>query len=121
MLFRFHDGKRVRRADPLAVAIALHSHPTYLRRHLDEAIAGDKEALQIVAQAATDVFGVQPLSSDGRRGLTLNERLDLMLGFDAYLYAVKKNTVASATSPSSTGSTSPNSSEPTTNDLSPST
>jgi hypothetical protein len=66
------------------------------------------------------VFGVLPLSSDGRSGLTLNERLELMLGFDAYVRRLKKNTVASATSPSSTESTSAESSEPITSATSPS-
>jgi hypothetical protein len=117
MLFRFHDGKRLRRADPLAIAIALHSHPTYLPRHLKDAVDGDKDALQIVAQAATDVFQVQPLQTGG---LTLQERFELMLGFDLYIRKLKKNTVVSATSPSSTASTSEDSSKPTTNATSPS-
>lgn len=116
LLFRFHDGKRIRRADPLSAAIALHSHPKYLPRHLVEARNGDKEAMQIVADAATDIFGLQPLSPDGKRGLTLNERFEIMLGFNAYLRALKKNTVASATSRSSTAATSPPSSSPTTSD-----
>lgn len=117
MLFRFHDGKRVRRADPLAIAIALHSHNAYLPRHLNEAVNGDKDALLIVAQAAEDVFGVKSIN-DG--GLTLQERLELMLGFDMYVRRLKKNIVASPTSPNSTASTSETSSEPTTNATSPS-
>lgn len=120
LLFRFHDGSRIRRADPLAIAIALHAHPTYLPRHLSEAVDGDKDALLTVAQAATDVFGVAALTSQYKSGLTLNERLELMLAFDAYLRALKKNTVASATSPSSSGSISPGSSGATTSDTSPS-
>ena len=116
LIFRFHDGKRIRRADPLAAAIALHAHPKYLPRHLGQARDGDKEAIQIVADAATDIFGLQPLSADGRQGLTINERLEIMLGFNAYLRALKKNTVASATSHSSTVATSIPSSDPATSD-----
>lgn len=118
LLFRFHDGKRIRRVDPLAAAIALHAHPTYLPRHLGEAVDGDKDALQIVAQAASDVLGIAPLVIGGNGGLTLQERLEIMLAFDAYLGALKKNIARPLTSPHSTAQTSPESPAPTTSSTS---
>lgn len=113
-IFRFNDGRRIRSADPVEVAIALAEHAEFLPDHLDDARGGDSVALRIVATAACDVFGVRPLSSDGKSGLTVSERLELMLGFDAYLYALKKNTAPSLIRQPSTASISTDSSEPTT-------
>ncbi len=113
LIFRFHDGRRIRRVDPVEIALALHEHPEYLPEHLGEASDGHLGAQRTVAQAACDVFGVQPLSEKG--GLTVAERIELMQAFDLYLLALKKNTVASRISRSSTASTSAGSSATTTN------
>lgn len=117
-IFRFNDGRRVRSIDPIEAAIGLSEHKTYLPEHLEDARFGDVEALGQVATAACDVFGVQPLSVNGKTGLTVAERLELMLAFDLYLLALKKNTARSLTPASSTESTSTDSSEPTTSDTS---
>ena len=117
-IFRFRDGAKIRSIDPIAVAIALHEHPKFIFRHLQEAAAGEQEAMQIVADTACDVFGVSPLAADGKSGLTIPERLELMLAFDVYCLALKKNTAPSPTPPTSTVSTSPKSSEPITSDMS---
>jgi hypothetical protein len=114
-IFRYNDGRRVRSADPIAVAIALHEHKTFLPRHLGEATDGDPEAMIIVARAACDVFGVTPLAANGKTGLTAAECLELMQAFDAYLFALKKNIERSLTKRGYTESMSQGSSEPTTN------
>lgn len=117
-IFRYYDGSKTRAIDPIAVAIALHEHPKFTFRHLQEAAAGDQEAMLIVAATACDVFGVTPLAADGKSGLTIPERLELMLVFDVYCLALKKNIAPSPIPPTSTVSTSPKSSEPITNDTS---
>ena len=96
LIYRFHDGANRRCADPLLVSNRLFEHPSYVReRHLTAATQGDTEAQNIVAQAACDAFDVQPLSSNGKYGLTIKERIQLMIGFDAYIEHVKKNTAVS--------------------------
>jgi hypothetical protein len=116
-IFRFNDGIRVRSADPIAVAIALHEHKHFLPRHLGEAVGGDHEAMMIVARTACDVFGIS-LLADGKDGLTVTESLELMLAFDAYLWSLKKSIDLSLTKQGCTESTLPGSSEPITNDTS---
>lgn len=115
-IFRFWDGTRIRGADPIVVAIRLHDHKQFLPSHLTDAARGDSDALAIVAIAACGAFGVSELSSDGKSGLTRSELYELMLAFDQYMMAVKKNIAISPTSRSSTAATSPPSSEPTTTD-----
>lgn len=115
-IFRFNDGRRVRAVDPVAAALALKEHPTYLRKHLFDSMRGDVDAQRIVAQAACDVFDVKPLDANGR-GLSMTERIELVMGFDLYLSALKKNSVAFPTSPSSTVPTS----EPSTEAITPAT
>jgi hypothetical protein len=105
LIFRFHDGRRIRAIDPVEVAIALHSHPVFLYRHLSEAADGDFEAQRIVAQTACDVFGVSSVAEDEHYGLTVAERIELVMSFDLYLMELKKNTAVSLTSAPSTVST----------------
>ncbi len=117
-IFHFNDGRKVRSADPIAVAIALHEHSEFLPRHLGEAADGDSTAQQIVARAACDVFGVTPLAADGRSGMTVAELIELMFAFDAYLFALKKNIEPRVIKPVSTASASQSLSEPITSDTS---
>lgn len=117
-IFRFNDGRKIRSADPIEVSIALAEHAKFLPEHLEDARWGDVESLEIVATTACDVFGVQPLSADGKSGLTVGERLELLLAFDLYLMALKKNIGRSPTPRSSTESISPGSSGKTTSDTS---
>lgn len=112
-IFRFWDGHRTRAVDPVSAAIALKEHPSFLRRHLREAMEGDIEAQKIVAATACDVFDAKPLDAKGR-GLSTAERIELVMGFDLYLSALKKNSRSSVIPPSSTELTSPASAEPTT-------
>lgn len=115
-IFRFSDGHRITAVDPIEIAIGLSEHKTYLPEYLKGAVDGDKESQRIVAQAACDVFGVLPF--DNGQGLTVAERIELMVLFDLYLLTVKKNIAASQTPLNSSESTSEPSSETTTSDMS---
>ena len=115
LIFRYHDGESQRAADPVEIAIALHGHTEFLYRHLEDAAEGDKDAQQVVARAACDAFGVEPLSPDGSYGLTVAERIELVMAFDLFLMKLKKNTVHSQTLATSMESTSSNSDGKTTN------
>lgn len=116
LLFRFYDGSKIRSIDPVVAGIALHAHDTFVYRHLHEAANGDAESQLIVAQTASDVFGVAAVDNDGSHGLTISERVELMMAFDLWLMALKKNIARSPTSATYTVLTSHGSSETTTND-----
>lgn len=117
LIFRFNDGSKIVAVDPISIAIAIHEHPKFLPRHLREAADGDRESQAIVANAARDVFGVTRF--DGyKTGLTVAERIELMMAFDTYLNALKKNTGHSLTSPISTASMSPSLNTPIMSDTS---
>ncbi len=106
-IFAFYDGSNWKTIDPLAVVIALREHPTYNdARHFRESYDSDPAvrdaAIQKMAEAACDAFGVQSYDSESRTGLTLMERVGLVRSFAMYLEALKKNIEASATAQHST-------------------
>ena len=119
-IFYFLEGNKRRAADPIVVSVAIKRHPKYLPETLLDAIEGDEEAIGIVAEVACYAFGVAPLSDNGKRGMTVSERVELVAAFQAYMLTVKKNTRLSATKPPSTAATPSGSSEPTTSDTAPS-
>lgn len=114
-IFRYHDGTRYCRIDPVAAMISLDQDPNYLPdRHLPGAMEGDPESLLFVCRAAERTFGVQRF--DGKKGLTIAETIGLLQGFDAYMLALKKNASPLPTPPPSTDAISPGSSGETTSD-----
>ncbi|MGV3486237.1 MAG: hypothetical protein ACO1RT_17595 [Planctomycetaceae bacterium] len=117
LIFRFNDGQAVRAVDPIEIAIALHEHKEYLPAHLHDAADGDKEAQRIVARAACDAFGVMAWNGFNE-GLTVAERIELMMAFDAYLDTLKKNIAFSPILRTYTASTSKASGAPTTKPMS---
>lgn len=88
-LFRFHDGQRYRYADPLVVSRRLAEDPKYLPRHLDDARAGDFEAIAICGEAAGRAFDLREF--DGKRGTPLTDRIEILLSFEIWVAALKKN------------------------------
>lgn len=108
----------MRGADPIVVAMLLHEDKQYLPEHLKDASRGDTDALLIVANAAQRAFGINPLAKDGKSGLTIAELHELMLTFDQWMMAVKKNIRVSPTARPSSAATSPRSSDSTTSDSS---
>lgn len=69
---------------------SLENHSEFLaEKHLRKANEGDRQAIEVIAHAVCDVFGVKPYS-DGS-GLTIAERKNLLDTFYLYCEAVKKN------------------------------
>jgi hypothetical protein len=113
-IFRFWDGQRIRRIDPLLAYRRLDTHPEFDWSTHPEMIDGDderlsSEATEITARAVCEVFGVRPF--DGSRGLTEQECIGLLIQFVQYLTALKKNGNTSPTSVPSTESQPPADSE----------
>lgn len=92
LIFCFDDGAgNLRRIDPIVACNQLAEDPEYLPRHVDEARLGDRQSLAICGNAANRAFGVCDVA-DGPAGMTLADRLALMIRFNDYLWALKKNT-----------------------------
>lgn len=122
-LFRFFDGVKVREVDPIAVMMALHSHPEF-RMDLDpkRAIAdGDSEAMQRMADAVYAAFRVPPFTVPRRPGLTQMEAAELLGVFLLSMDLQKKSTSKPPTSPQSMDATSNAFGSPTTAAMSAST
>lgn len=89
--YRFFNGRKWVRIDPVAVNLAYATHPEYNESiHPKLADAGDPEALRIVLKATCDVFGVKPFDPNTEDGLTAEELIDLAIDF-AEWSASKKN------------------------------
>lgn len=103
-IFRFFDGVRERRADPLVVLRALAADPRFLLdKHPALAAAGDAESQHITVAAVRSAFAVQAYSYTARdqreSGLTDEESLELLSRFAEFLEVVKKNGSPPPTSP----------------------
>lgn len=116
-IFRYWDGNKMRRIDPLEAMLRISAHPTYnVELHPKLLDAGDVEATRITCQAVKDVFGVTDYDPVKNTGLTVAEQLALLGAFSLYIDGLKKSTDSTATFAGSTeGPTSSDSSEPTTN------
>ena len=117
-LFRFEDGRQLRAADPLEIAQRMAVHPRYKPMHLSGAERGHRVDQKIVARAAVDIFDVEQWDDRKQIGMTQAELISLMISFDNYLLALKKNTRRSPTSPASTAATPQPSTPPTMSDSS---
>lgn len=105
-IYRFHDGSSWRHADPLRVQQGLAACEE-LDLEADAKLTGlgvpeSREALQRIVAGVRRAFGVEPLSPDGRRGLTDQECVELLLHFCDYLGALKKKAAPWQTSPGPT-------------------
>lgn len=91
LIFRYWDGRRIHRGDPLVLYRGLKNHEEFdYDSHLAAHDNGDDDATAVCARAVCDVFGVEPLSDEG--GLTENERLALLKTFTEYVLGLKKST-----------------------------
>lgn len=115
-IYKFWDGSRTRRADPVDIFFRLQAHPVFNAAvHCKLCDEGDREATVITGAAVREVFGVDGYDPQTGRGLTLGEQLGLLLDFYAYIDTQKKSINSSPTSPSNTeASTSPGSMDATT-------
>lgn len=104
-IFKFDSGAGLRRIDPLIVCQRLALDEHYRGDHLAGAEVGDPVAQAITAGAACRAFGVTAYDDQTETGLTTAERIDLMISFDNYLLALKKNIKPSPTLPRPMGAT----------------
>lgn len=98
-IFRFHDGIRRRRIDPIPTIIALESHELFNPRDDPRLLeSGDTDASLRVSQAVREVFGIQQLNDRGK-GLTMTEQLAVLTRFYLFLEMLKKKSSPSPTPP----------------------
>ena len=101
-IFRYFNGIEWVGADPTLLNIALLSHPEYIdAKHPMEST---KEALGICYTTYLEIFKLH--AWDGKRGLTLEDVMQVYLQFVNYCERLKKNTSSSQKSPESSESTS---------------
>jgi len=92
-LFAYHDGARVRRADPAEIWRKLLNHPDWdLAETMQEAHANHEPGVSVAVRVLSEIFDVQPWDDAAGAGLTTWELLDLVRQFEEYLSALKKNT-----------------------------
>jgi len=102
LIFKFWDGARERRADPMEVFRAIETDPKYRIGVTDILVdAGDHESIDTSLAMIRRVFGVAQWT-ESSPGLTEQETLELMANFCLYIAALKKNTPTTPTSSSAT-------------------
>ena len=96
-IFRYWDGRRLRKIDPMAVLRALRADKNYDQAvHLPQVDAGDEEAIRITANAVRSAFGA-PAFADG--GLSELELCGVLVDFLTFLATLKKSTDTPQNSP----------------------
>lgn len=103
-VFRFWDGAKMRRIDPMVVYYALCEHPEFDWEKTPLLIDVDDTqimlpAMQMTAAAVRSSFLVGSLEQGG---LTDGECVQLLTAFNRYMLALKKSASPLATSPEST-------------------
>ena len=118
-IYRYWDGQRMRRADPLRIIRLLTIHPTFdmgshpllatmavrpeaTDEEVHSAMRNSVEATEVCVDAIRQVFDVQTLDS---RGLTDGECMALLNDFTLYIEGLKKSTSPIATTPQPTAPT----------------
>lgn len=125
LLFRYHDGRRWRRADPFRCYRALKFHERFnLDTHPSLVDEGVEPETSIAIEAIAEVFHLQRWTADNEVGLTDWEVLSVFSDFFYYLESLKKSTGSGLTFTQPTAESSSSSPPPpdlTTNVSSPST
>lgn len=117
-IFWFYDGERRRGADPIRVLQELALHPEFNpqstpgeARSPDQRVAA--QASKICVAAVHQAFGAHEWRQDAKgrvSGLTAQESMDLLVSFDNWMEALKKNGDGlPITSPSTTAESCPTS------------
>lgn len=91
-IFRYHDGRRWRSADPMDLQEAVFSHPLFDQAKLQICDKPDKfgrQAADQILQVIRDAFQMPPYR-DGK-GSTQDECWRVWVRFVIYLEALKKN------------------------------
>jgi hypothetical protein len=98
-IFKFWNGRREQRIDPIVAFFGLQAHPTFNAAvHCKLVDVGDREASVITSQAVRDVFGVDAYDPVTGCGLTIGEQLGLLASFFDYIDDQKKSGPTSPTS-----------------------
>lgn len=96
-IFRYWDGRRLRKIDPMEVLRALRADKNYDQAaHLPLVDAGDEDAIRITANAVRSAFGA-PAFADG--GLSELELCGVLVDFLTFLATLKKSTDTPQSSP----------------------
>lgn len=103
-IYRYWDGKRFRRADPMVLYRSLMSHPKFDLSTHPQFIDENQEDRDITLSAIRDVFGVKAFDGLTGEGLTEEETVQLLWAFVSYCTAKKKSVSPSPTSPPATES-----------------
>lgn len=91
-IFAYQAREKTRYADPMMVAMALQSDPSYTPDHLRRAKEHNAESLEIVAKAAARAFQVSRLDEDTGEGATIAELVGLVDAFDLWCFQLQKKT-----------------------------
>lgn len=91
-LFPYHDGRRLRHADPFTVWRLLHHHPELNMEAIGPLVdeGREPETSQLIA-ALAEIFDVLRFDDASGRGMTDWEILGLLAELDEFLDGVKKN------------------------------
>ena len=100
-IFRFHDGRQWKFADPWVVTRRLFAHSEFDWDRTPELLhqpdsQTQLEAVRLIALAVRDAFTISPFE---QRGLSEQECVNLLIDFRQYLGDVKKNGSLWQTSP----------------------
>jgi hypothetical protein len=107
LLFRFFDGRQVRRVDPWRTYREIVSDPNFnLETHLPAVERGEEPETTHCMNALCRAFGVQRYDSATGNGLSDWEMLNLLDEFTSYLDAIQKKTDGGPISSSPTAGTS---------------
>lgn len=97
LIYRYWDGARMRRADPILVHRNLRLCDKWdMENDLEFHLKGHQEATLRCIAAAREVFEIPVL--DDRKGLTEEETLDTLAGFIIWVDELKKNSRPQPTS-----------------------
>jgi hypothetical protein len=93
-LFRYHDGRQWRHADPAKIWRDLYSDPEIpdVAQAAAEADAGQEPQATKFHAFLCRIFDVEPFDPQTGCGLTIWEIHGILRDFEAYLYALKKST-----------------------------
>lgn len=94
-IFKFYDGERTRRVDPMEAWLKLQGHETFdVQKMPAAADAGDVEAQKAMCLAVQEAFGITAYKFNGREtGLSMVECMNLYVDFCQWLDELKKNNV----------------------------
>lgn len=91
LIFKFWNGRRYQRVDPIEAIMALENHEEYRPdvHPVRLEAKGDEESMRIICRAVCEAFGVQPYDGVKQTGLTMAELLELFKRFHQYISTLR--------------------------------